>query len=141
MISSEDIEAFVEEKDKARKPPQKVSEMVEEFASVMGQPKDPEMSLKLVLEEFSEFWDEAEPEHRDYKPLNRVSVLKEMSDLVYVLYGLARSLDLPLEEALRRVHKNNIDRCVWPDGSVKYRADGKVMKRPDAKPVDLSDLV
>ena len=141
MITQEDIEAFCEELEASRRPPLTVPQMVEIFAETMRQPKDPGMSLKLVLEEFSEFWEEADEEHRNYKPLNREKVLKEMADLVYVLYGYARSLDLPLEEAVRRVHKNNIDRCVWPDGGVKYRADGKVLRNPDAKPIDLSDLV
>jgi len=141
MITAEDIEAFREELDASRKPPLTVPQMVEIFAETMRQDKNPEMSLKLVLEEFSEFWEEADEEHRNYKPLNREKVLKEMADLVYVLYGYARSLDLPLEEAVRRVHQNNIGRCVWPDGSVKYRADGKVLKNPNATKIDLSDLV
>lgn len=141
MITQEDIEAFCEELEASRRPPLTVPQMVEIFAETMRQDKNPEMSLKLVLEEFSEFWEEADEEHRNYKPLNREKVLKEMADLVYVLYGYARSLDLPLEEAVRRVHKNNIDRCVWPDGGVKYRADGKVLRNPNAVKIDLSDLV
>ena len=141
MITQEDIEAFMEEVEATRKPPMPVSEMVDIFATTMRQPKDPDMSLKLVLEEFSEFWDEAEEEHRDYELLNREKVLKEMADLVYVLYGYARSLDLPLDEAIRRVHKNNMERCVWPDGSVKRREDGKILKNPKAPKIDLSDLV
>ena len=141
MITQEDIEAFCEELEASRRPPLTVPQMVEIFAETMRQEKNPEMSLKLVFEEFSEFWEEADEEHRNYKPLNREKVLKEMADLVYVLYGYARSLDLPLDEAVRRVHKNNIDRCVWPDGGVKYRADGKVLKRDNPPKIDLGDLV
>ena len=141
MITEEDIREFVEEIESSRRPPLTVPQMVEIFAETMRQEKNPEMSLKLVFEEFSEFWEEADEEHRNYKPLNREKVLKEMADLVYVLYGYARSLDLPLDEAVRRVHKNNIDRCVWPDGGVKYRADGKVLKRDNPPKIDLGDLV
>jgi len=30
---------------------------------------------------------------------------------------------------------------VWPDGGVRYRADGKVLKNPDAPKITLEDLV
>ena len=141
MISSEDIEAFMEEVDKARKPPLTVPEMVEIFAETMRQEKNPAMSWALVTEEFLELQSEVEPEPGWLAIRNKENLLKEMADLVYVLYGFARSLDLPLDEAIRRVHQNNIDRCVWPDGSIKYREDGKVLRNPDAKAIDLSDLV
>ena len=141
MITEEDIREFIEEVEASRRPPLTVPQMVEIFAETMRQEKNPGMSWQLVTEEFSELQREVEPEPGWLAIRNKENLLKEMADLVYVLYGLARSLDLPLDEAVRRVHKNNIDRCVWPDGGVKYRADGKVLKNPGAPKIDLSDLV
>jgi hypothetical protein len=46
-----------------------------------------------------------------------------------------------LDEAVRRVHENNLGRCIQPDGSVQRRADGKILKNKDYPAVDLSDLV
>jgi len=36
---------------------------------------------------------------------------------------------------------NNMGRCMQPDGSVKRREDGKIIKNKDYPAVDLSDLI
>lgn len=143
MLSGDDLEAFGYYDMVDAYPPEKKTymEMVEEFRTTMGQEKDPVMSLKLVLEEYCEFWDLAEEEHRGYKPLDKVSTLKELADLVYVIFGYANAMGWDLDKAVCRVHENNMERCVWPDGQVRKREDGKVLKNPAAKKVDLSDLV
>jgi len=46
-----------------------------------------------------------------------------------------------LDEAIRRVHKNNVERCIQADGTVRRRQDGKILKRTDAPKVNLEDLV
>jgi len=46
-----------------------------------------------------------------------------------------------LDEAVRRVHENNVGRCVQPDGTVKRREDNKILKNKDFPKVDLSDLL
>lgn len=131
MITYEDIQEFMEEKEALEKPPLTVPQMVEIFAETMRQVTDPEMSWALIAEEYQEVLDAK----------YTYDQLKELADLVYVIYGYARSRGWDLDEALRRVHKNNMERCVWPDGSVKRREDGKILKRPDATKIDLSDLV
>jgi len=118
-----------------------VMQMVKDFAEVTGQEPNPKMSLRLVLEEFSEFWDEVEEEHRDFAPEDTVAVLKELSDLVYVIYGYANARGWDLDEALKRIHQNNIGRCVQPDGSILRREDGKIIKNKDYPKVELGDLV
>jgi len=90
---------------------------------------------------------------------------KEMADLAYVLNGYTNAGgnedDLPemnantellidlLEafarhnvpvRALERVHANNMSK-VHPDGTIKRREDGKVLKPEGYQPCDLSDLV
>ena len=141
MLTAEDIEAFMEEVEASRRPPLTVPQMVEIFAETMRQEKNPEMSGVLVTEEFDEWFREYRMWYVDSKHYKPTGELKELADLIYVAYGYARARGWDLDEAVRRVHKNNIDRCVWPDGGVKYRADGKVLRNPDAPKIDLSDIV
>ena len=46
-----------------------------------------------------------------------------------------------LDEAVRRVHINNMGRMLQPDGTIKRREDGKIIKNPDYPKVKLDDLV
>lgn len=90
----------------------------------------------------------------------RIELLKEICDLAYVLVGsdiewadrvtertvaelelICIVLGMNFREAFQRVHENNLGRIIQPDGSIKRREDGKIMKNPDYKKVDLSDLV
>jgi hypothetical protein len=113
---------------------------VREFAEVMGQKPDPELSATLVREEFLE-WSEERYLYNYGGSSNHKDELKELSDLVYVIYGYANVRNWNLDEAIKRVHENNIGRCVQPDGSIKRRADGKIIKNPDFPAVVLDDLV
>jgi hypothetical protein len=120
-------------------------DMVQEFAEVMGQKPNAELYEKLVIEEFEEWFDEVEVGHGGLNSLGEpylpTKELKELSDLVYVVFGLANAKGWDLMEAVRRVHVNNMGRCMQPDGSVKRREDGKIIKNKDYPAVDLSDLV
>lgn len=114
-------------------------DMVQEFAKVTGQVPKPGLYLTLIKEEYEEFSEVALS-----GPLSKegdLAELKELSDLVYVTFGYANAMGWDLMEAVRRVHMNNLGRCVQPDGSIKRREDGKIIKNPDAPKVDLSDLV
>ena len=113
---------------------------VREFAEVMGQKPDPELSATLVREEFLE-WSEERYLYNYGGSSNHKDELKELSDLVYVIYGYANARGWNLDEAIKRVHQNNIGRCVQPDGTIKRRADGKIIKNPAYPAVVLDDLV
>lgn len=112
--------------------PQTVMEMVREFVTTTDQTPKPDLYEKLIREEFTE-WVIEQP--------GTVTELKELADLVYVCYGYANALGYDLDEAIARVHENNVGRCVQPDGTVKRREDGKIMKNPDYPKVQLEDLV
>jgi len=86
----------------------------------------------LLQEEYDEWLEEDS---------GSVGDLKELADLVYVIYGYALAMGYDLDEALCRVHSNNIGRMTQPDGTIKRRKDGKIIKNPDYPKVDLSDLV
>ena len=94
----------------------------------------------MVREEFFE-WTNERYLHNHQNLSNHKDELKELSDLVYVIYGYANARGWNLDEAIKRVHQNNIGRCVQPDGTIKRRADGKIIKNPAYPAVDLSDLV
>ena len=152
-VTMEDIEAFREwqtseeyyNQESAMTTPT-VMDMVKEFALVMGQEPNANLSEKLVDEEYAEWVLEVDLQSSEvakhfgeaYDPAKE---LKELSDLVYVIYGYANVRGWNLDEALKRVHQNNIGRCIQPDGSIKRREDGKILKNKDYPEVQLGDLV
>ena len=101
--------------------------------------KELHLCMDLVAEEAGEM-DELFLDYLDTGVLNKEHLLKEMADLQYVLSGLAVRFGLDLEEAFRRVHESNMSK-LGPDGKPIYNAHGKVMKGPNYKEPDLSDLV
>ena len=113
-----------------------VATMVDEFATTAGQEKDVMMARTLIREEYKEWYEEV----RDSagKPENE---LKELADLVYVIFGYARAKGYDLESAVVAVHKNNMGRMFQPDGTIKHRDDGKVLKNKSYPKVDLSSYV
>ena len=93
----------------------------------------------LVIEEFKEFLEAEDQLYRD-NPTVTAEALKELADLVYVCYQYAENQQWFLDEALDRVHKSNMSK-LDKDGKPIYREDGKVLKGPNYKPPDLSDLL
>lgn len=62
---------------------------------------------------------------------------KELADLLYVVYGTAEELGIPLEWVFKAVHKSNMSK-VWSDGTVKRNDFGKVRKPDTYVKPDLS---
>jgi len=119
-----------------------VLQMVDEFAETSGQEPDPNLYLELITEEFGEWLLESAKGHTNtYERWVPVKELKELADLVYVIYGYALSQGWDLDEAVRRVHENNMGRMYQPDGTIKRREDGKIIKNKDYPKVNLEDLV
>ena len=93
---------------------------------------------KLIVEAFKEFL-EAEGMLFMHGRNHQEHALKELADLVYVCYQYAENMGWFLDEALNRVHESNLSK-LDDDGNPIYRDDGKVLKGPNYKPPDLSDL-
>lgn len=108
------------------------TEMVKEYVKTSGQKPDSALYLGLIYEEFVE-WENERPK--------TTGELKELADLVYVIYGYANAIGYNLDEALRRVHTNNMGRMYQPDGTIKRREDGKIEKNKEYPKVNLEDLV
>ena len=94
---------------------------------------------KLIVEEFKEFL-EAEGFLFMHGVNHQEECLKELADLVYVCYQYAENMNWFIDEALNRVHESNMSK-LDEDGNPIYRDDGKVLKGPNYKPPDLSDLI
>ena len=92
-----------------------------------------------VIEEFKEFLEAEDQFYRD-NPTVTEEALKELADLVYVCYQYAENMNWFLDEALNRVHFSNMSK-LGEDCKPIYREDGKVLKGPNYKPPDLSDLL
>src|SRR5690349_3627558 len=89
--------------------------------------------LNLIREEYDEvmdaaFWNDKE------------NLLKELTDLVYVTIGTAITYGWDFDTAFKRIHKSNMSK-LDVEGKPIYRKDGKILKGPNYKSADLSDLV
>ena len=100
---------------------------------VTNSPDLDEMQLRLITEEYNEFASAYTDEPEENQ-------LKELADLVYVCFQFAENKAWDLLEALRRIHASNMSK-LGEDGKPIRRDDGKVLKGPNYKPADVSDLV
>jgi len=136
MITAQDLEdlGYFKAYDEGQKYSTPM-DMVQIFKKTANQQTNTEMSRKLIREEFDEWLIEVLNPNG-----NNVAELKELCDLVYVIYGYALNRNWDLDEALTRVHENNMGRMFQDDGTIKRREDGKVIKNPLYPKVDLGDL-
>ena len=121
-----------------------LSEQAKEFRSTYGIDNSPSLPSRnkqknLIVEEFKEFLESEWMLFRN-NPVFPEEALKELADLVYVCYQYAENMNWYLDEALDRVHKSNMSK-LDEDGHPIYRDDGKVLKGPNYKPPNLTDLV
>ena len=84
----------------------------------------------LIQEEYCELMEAKTPEEQ----------LKEMADLIIVTNHKAVTFGWDLDEAVRRVHASNMSK-LDEEGEPIFREDGKVLKGPNYKEPDLSDLI
>lgn len=114
-------------------------QMVIEFAKAMNQPLDrdwvsgtdlDQLRIGLISEEYSEVMGATDA----------ANLLKELADLAYVTYGKAATFGWDLDEAIRRIHTSNMSK-LGADGAPIYRKDGKVLKGPNYKEPNLTDLI
>ena len=120
-----------------------ISEQAKEFRTKYGIKNsadrlDRARQHRLIVEEFKEFL-QSEGMLFMHGRNHQEDALKELADLVYVCYQYAENQQWFLDEALDRVHKSNMSK-LDEDGNPILREDGKVLKGPNYKPPDLSDL-
>jgi predicted HAD superfamily Cof-like phosphohydrolase len=117
-------------------------EKVKEFMKIFGQkvqstPEWPNEDIlclrtKLIEEEVEELLDGVD--RRDFE-----NVAKELTDILYVVYGMGAALGIDLDAAFQEVHRSNLSKL--ENGKVLYRKDGKVMKGKDYSPANLCQVL
>ena len=120
-----------------------ISEQAKEFRTKYQLKSSQDRSTRscqknLIVEEFKEFLEAEGSLFREH-PDAQEETLKELADLVYVCYQYAENMGWFLDEALDRVHKSNMSK-LGEDGKPIYREDGKVLKGPNYKLPNLTDL-
>lgn len=92
-----------------------------------------ELRAKLHTEENLELLDELLTN-------NRVGIAQELADVVYIAYGSAYSLGIPLDAVLAEVHAANM-RKFGPDGACEKNESGKVLKPAGWEPPDIQAVL
>lgn len=108
---------------------------VEEFHKKFNHPVSIPLDnsiMKLRYTLIKEEWNELNPEIWQSMQDGKLTLnlAKEMADLVYVIYGLAITFGIDLDEAVKRVHESNMSK-LGADGKPIVREDGKILKGPD----------
>ena len=96
----------------------RMSLIAEEFAELMGAVYGPR--ARAIIEAAT-----ADEGERDV-----IEAADALADLVYVVYGMAIESGMNLDSVLAEVQASNLSKLM-PDGSVKLREDGKVLKGPN----------
>ncbi len=106
-----------------------------------------ERRMNLVEEEFEEVMHALNDMHRyslGYNSLTAeeamIEVASELADLLYVVYGTAEELGIPLDKVFNAIHKANMSK-VWDDGQVHRNDFGKVIKPPNFKKADIREVL
>jgi predicted HAD superfamily Cof-like phosphohydrolase len=134
---------------------------VVDFHTAMGQPVmktlhtpgDDRVRLRanLIIEECKETvdamfekcaglpyeWDNVE--YRDVN-VDHVELADGLADLIYVVIGAANEFGIPLEKVWDVVHASNMAK-IGPNGEVKRREDGKVIKPDGWTPPDVKGVL
>ena len=101
----------------------RMSLIAEEFAELMGAVYGPR--ARAIIEAAT-----AEAVATDEGERDVIEVADALADLVYVVYGMAIESGMNLDSVLAEVQASNLSKLM-PDGSVKLREDGKVLKGPN----------
>ncbi|WP_084960109.1 MazG nucleotide pyrophosphohydrolase domain-containing protein [Thermoactinospora rubra] len=103
-----------------------------------GSPVDLRLRLALIEEECAEVRSELLAAIEGRGSLPRLA--KELADLLYVVYGTADRLGIPLDRVFQLVHEANMRKVDPRTGRVERRADGKVLKPEGFRDVSLEEI-
>lgn len=92
------------------------------------------LRMKLIKEEYDEVMYELE----NATSIEKIS--KELCDLLYVVYGCADDLGIPIDECFAEVHRSNMSK-LDKDGKPIFRSDGKILKSDLYTSADLSTIL
>jgi NTP pyrophosphatase (non-canonical NTP hydrolase) len=98
------------------------------------------LRLTLIREEFEEVEQELLEAINPGGSASYERLAKELADLLYVVYGTAEMLHIPLETVFNAVHENNMSK-LGPDGKPLTRDDGKFLKPPGYEPLNVARVL
>ena len=96
-------------------------------------PDERKLRINLLMEEVKEYL-EGEEKH------DLENIAKELADIIYIVCGTAASYGIPLDKVFDEVHRSNMAK-LGPDGSVKRREDGKILKPDGWTPPDITSIL
>lgn len=108
--------------------------MLEELQEVLD-----ELGLHIVLDQHYNPIVQFDVYKQD-KPIDKTKVAKELADLLYVTYGSAETMDIPMDEVFAEVHRSNMSK-MHPDGTVRHREDGKILKGDWYSPANVEGVL
>jgi predicted HAD superfamily Cof-like phosphohydrolase len=117
----------------------RVFEMLAEFHAALGEAyghgsvHDSSLRRKLHVEEHDELI-----EAIDAKDL--IAIAHELADVIYVAYGTAYSLGIPIDAVINEVHRANMSKFD-ADGRPVLRDDGKLLKSDRFTPADVARIL
>jgi predicted HAD superfamily Cof-like phosphohydrolase len=91
------------------------------------------LRMSLIEEEAREFREAAEKG-------DLVGMADAIADLLYVTFGAAVTCGINTSTVFNEVHRSNMTK-IWPDGTVRHREDGKVLKPPTYSKADVSGVL
>lgn len=92
-----------------------------------------ELRIKLIQEEVQELI-EADGNN------DLVEVADALTDILYVVYGMAHAYGIPIDKCFQEVHRSNMSK-LGTDGKPVYREDGKVIKGPNYSVPDIKSVL
>lgn len=111
----------------------RMSLVAEEFSELVGAAYGKE--ARSLIEEAFQAARAADDHTRD-----TVEVADALGDLVYVIYGMALELGIPMGALLHEIQRSNLSK-LGPDGKPIYREDGKVLKGDDFFPPNIPGVL
>ena len=118
-------------------------EKVKEFHKAFGQPvgespqflTDDRIALRrtLIEEEYEEFL-------QAIYDGDLVNAAKEVTDLLYVVYGTAVEMGIDIDSVFDEVHSSNMSK-LDENGKAIFRDDGKVLKSDRYRPADVASVM
>ena len=91
------------------------------------------LRIDLHMEEMTEL-------HNAMNSGNLVEIADGLADLVWVLLGTALEYGIPFDQVWEEVRRSNFDK-IGPDGEIRRRADGKILKPDTWTPPMIADVL
>lgn len=112
---------------------------------ILYEPKVPDnqrfyLRINLIKEEMRELMEELiDKDGVRNSDISLKRVAKELSDLLYVIYGMGLEFGIDLDKSFEAVQASNMSK-LGLDGKPIYREDGKVLKGPNYFEAKIEDI-